>query len=94
MQDTIKVLTKQDAEEYDIQQALNSLAQGNTTEAEEIFENIATDSKRKGKQANVEEAEALRHLGSLAFLHNTQKAFDAYQRSTELDPDNLKVGIS
>jgi len=41
-----------------------------------------------GKEANVKEVEALRHLGSLAFLHDTQKAFNAYQRSTELDPDS------
>ncbi|MBS0588871.1 MAG: tetratricopeptide repeat protein [Proteobacteria bacterium] len=89
LQETIESLTKQSTEKYNIQQALNSLVQGNTAEAEAIFANIAIEAKRKGKQATLEEAEALRHLGSLAFLHDTQKAFDAYQRSTELDPDNL-----
>ncbi|HBV22055.1 MAG TPA: hypothetical protein DEF07_10115 [Nitrosomonas sp.] len=88
LQETIQALTRQNASQYDIQQALDMLAQGNTEKAEEIFEGAAAEAKRMGKEANVKEAEALRHLGSLAFLHDTQKAFNAYQRSTELDPDS------
>ena len=89
LQDTIQALAQQNTEKYDIQQAFDLLAQGNTAKAEEVFASIADEAKRKGKEANIKEAEALRHLGSLAFLHDTQKAFAAYQRSTELDPDNL-----
>jgi protein O-GlcNAc transferase len=31
---------------------------------------------------------AARHLGAMAFLHDTRKALDAYRRATALDPDN------
>ena len=89
LQETIQALTQQSAEKYNIQQALDLLAQGNTTEAEKIFASIAASARQKGKEANLEEAAALRHLGSLAFLHDTPKAFEAYQQSTALDPDNL-----
>lgn len=89
LQETIQALTRQNAQKYDIQQAFDLLAQGNTAKAEEIFANIADEAKRKGKEANIKEAEALRHLGSLAYLHDTQKAFAAYRRSIELDPENL-----
>lgn len=90
LQETIQALTKQSTEIYNIQQALDLLAHSNTIEAEKIFASIASSAKRKGREANLEEAEALRHLGSLAFLHDTQKALDAYQRSTKLDPDSLE----
>jgi tetratricopeptide (TPR) repeat protein len=33
-------------------------------------------------------AEYWRHIGALAFLHNTQKAFTAYKRAMALDPNN------
>lgn len=89
LQETIQALTQQNAQKYDIQQALDLLAQGDTTQAEAIFAGVAAEAKQEGKKASIKEAEALRHLGSLAFLHDTQKALTAYQRSTELDPDNL-----
>ena len=88
LQETIQALAQQNTEKYDIQQAFDLLAQGNTAKAEEVFASIADEAKRKGKEANIKEAEALRHLGSLVFLHDTKKAFAAYQRSTELDPEN------
>ncbi|MDR4513086.1 tetratricopeptide repeat protein [Nitrosomonas sp.] len=88
LQETILALTKQNANQSDIQEALDLLAQGETEKAEEIFTSVAEQARHKGKQASIEEAKALRHLGSLAFLHDTQKAFDAYKRSTELEPEN------
>lgn len=88
LQDTIQALTQQNPQQYDIQQAFDRLAQGDTTQAEAIFTAVAEEAKQAGQAANSKEAEALRHLGSLAFLHDTQKALTAYQRSTELDPDN------
>jgi tetratricopeptide (TPR) repeat protein len=89
LQETIQALTQQNAQKYDIQQAFDLLAQGDTAQAEAIFAAVAAEARKTGKEANLKEAEALRHLGSLAFLHDTQKAFTAYQRSTELDPENL-----
>jgi tetratricopeptide (TPR) repeat protein len=78
-----------------IDKALKQLAEGNTADAETIFRAVAekkiAEGKRKEakrKAANQEAAEALRHLGVLAFLHDTKKALDAYHHSTELDPKN------
>ena len=73
-----------------IDEALEQLAQGNTAAAEDIFQKIEQRKIAEGKAANKEAAEAARHLGALAFLHDTKKALDAYRRSTELDPKNLK----
>jgi len=89
LQETIQALSQQETATYHIQQALDKLKQGDTRAAEDIFTRIAAQAKQKGKDANLEEATALRHLGSLAFLHDTQKALDAYLRSTALDPDNI-----
>lgn len=88
LQETIQALTQQNAKKYDIKQAFDLLVQGDTSNAEEIFVGIAEEAEHKGKEKYIEAAEALRHVGSLAFLHDTQKAFKAYKRSTELDPVN------
>ena len=69
-----------------IKEALKKLAEGNTQEAEAIFQTI-TDRKKADIQ---EAAAAYRHLGALAFLHDTQKALDAYRRATQLDPQNIE----
>lgn len=88
LQDAINALSKQYTSSKNIQEALDALAKGDTREAEEIFDEVATEARRTGKEANLTEAEALRHLGALAYLHDTKKAFNAYKRSTELDPEN------
>ena len=41
----------------------------------------------EGKGELKTSAEYWRHIGALAFLHNTQKALTAYTRATALDPD-------
>ena len=64
-----------------IEEALEKLAQGDTRKAEAIFQEIADRDIQ-------EAAEAYRNLGALAFLHDTQKALNAYRRATQLDPDN------
>ena len=64
-----------------IEEALEKLAQGDTRKAEAIFQEIADRDIQ-------EAAEAYRHLGALAYLHDTQKALNAYRRATQLDPDN------
>ena len=68
--------------------AMEQLAKGNTAGAETIFREVAEKKEAEGKTGNKEAAEALRHLGALAFLHDTQKALDAYRRATDLDPEN------
>ena len=66
-----------------IKEALRRVAQGDTQKAEAIFQEIADRDIQ-------EAAEAYRHLGALAFLHDTQKALNAYRRATQLDPDNVE----
>lgn len=88
LEETIKALGEQDADKYDIKDALALLSQGKTEEAEKIFELIAIEAKQKGQDSKLKEATALRHIGSLAFLHDTQKSLKAYKESTDLDPDN------
>jgi len=41
-----------------------------------------------GQKQNKTSAEYWRHIGALTFLHNTQKALDAYRKATTLDPEN------
>lgn len=36
-------------------------------------------------------AQYYRHIGSLAFLRDTQKAIDAFRKASDLDPDNAEV---
>jgi protein O-GlcNAc transferase len=67
-----------------IDDALTLLAEGNTQAAEAVFQAI-TEQDRPNTH---ETAAAYRHLGALAFLHDPNKALDAYRRATELEPDN------
>ncbi len=71
-----------------IDSALKELEDGNTGKAENIFRQVLQDKVKEGKEANREAAEAARHLGALAFLHDTRSALDAYQQAVELDPEN------
>ena len=92
-QDQIKSLTeavKALAQQKDpgIKEALAQLAQGDTEAAEKIFENLLRQKSAEGRAANQQAAEAARHLGALAFLHDTQKAIQAYRQAVKLDPDN------
>lgn len=69
-----------------IDDALAELAQGKPEAAEAIFQVVVA---RKAPDIQ-EAAEALRHLGALAFLHDTTKALQAYRRAVTLDPDNTE----
>ena len=67
-----------------IDAALQALSQGDTEKAELIFQAKVEE----GEAESLKTAESYRHLGALAYFHDTVKAVNAYQRSTELDPDN------
>jgi tetratricopeptide (TPR) repeat protein len=68
-----------------IDDALAELSQGRTAAAEAIFQRVVA-----GKASDIQEAaEALYHLGTLAFLHDTSKALHAYRRAVELAPAHI-----
>ncbi len=68
------------------QQALRDLAKGETQPAESVFAAVET---RAVAEADVgQAAAAARFRGAMAFLHDTDAALDAYQRATELDPED------
>ncbi len=72
-----------------IDAALKQLAEGETGAAENIFQRVLEEQKRaEGEAASKEAAAAARHIGALAYLHDTQKALSAYAQAVELDPEN------
>ena len=88
---TIIALQNQEGTDSRIASALKFIDEkGDTRPAEAIFQDILDEKLGEGQQANLEAAEAARHLGSLAFLHDTEKAFAAYRQATELDPNNAE----
>ena len=68
--------------------ALLELAKGNTDAAEAIFQDTLDRKEAEGELSLKEAAEAARHLGALAFLHDTEKALAAYRKAVQLDPQN------
>ena len=87
LQETLQALRAQE-DKPAVQEALALLAQGDTSEAEKIFRQVLKQKSTEGCKANQEAAAAARHLGSLAFLYDTEKALQAYRQATELDPNN------
>ncbi len=71
-----------------IEQALDLLGQSDTAAAEAIFEEIKARRKAEGAGALKEAAAAARHIGALAFLHDTDKALAAYREAVALVPEN------
>ncbi|GJL49171.1 MAG: hypothetical protein NPIRA01_03980 [Nitrospirales bacterium] len=71
-----------------VSEAVRKLADGNTADAAEIFRKSLARKKAEGHGANQEAAEAGRHLGALAFLHDTQTALEAYREAVSLDPNH------
>jgi tetratricopeptide (TPR) repeat protein len=72
-----------------VEDALAHLEQGETTQAIQIFEETAQRKEAEGATANKEAAAAYRHLGAIAFLNETQKAIEAYEKAVALDPGNF-----
>jgi tetratricopeptide (TPR) repeat protein len=71
-----------------IAEALEHLEQGETAAAEAVFEEVKARRKAEGEGAFKEAAAAARHIGALAFLHDTDKALAAYREAVALDPDD------
>ena len=71
-----------------IDAALKQVAEGKTEGAEAIFQQVLDHRKAEGEAASKEAAAAARHIGALAYLHDTKKALSAYAQAVELDPDN------
>lgn len=71
-----------------IEEALDQLAKGETEAAERIFNEVLERESSEAATARREAAAAARHLGALAFLHDTQEALGYYRRAVELDPEN------
>ena len=71
-----------------ISDALEELSRGETDAAEALFAEILERKKAEGKDSLKEAAAAARHIGALAYLHDTDKALSAYNQAAELDPDD------
>ena len=71
-----------------IDEALRLLSEGETEAAEAVFEEVKARRKAEGEGALKEAATAARHIGALAFLHDTGKALAAYREAVALDPDD------
>ena len=91
LEETIAAIPKQteipDAQAR-IEETLAAVAEGNTALAEAIFSEVEAREVSEGKAVYRKAAEAARHNGAIAFLHDTDKAIAAYRRVTELDPEN------
>ena len=72
-----------------IDAALAHLAKGETDAAESVFYEVKERRKKAGAGALKEAAAAAaRHIGALAYLHDTDKAMAAYREAVDLDPEN------
>ena len=83
------------ATEQQLEDARKALSEKDTSKAKALFSETVARALEQAKEAkqtelksNQQAATALRHLGALAYLDNTQEALTAYRRATELDPNN------
>ncbi len=86
--EAITALARTGAPAANIQAAEQALQHGDTEKAKAIFAEVLKTKEAEGKQAIKEAAAAARHLGALAFLHDTNGALAAYRKAVELAPDN------
>ena len=71
--------------------ALAELREGNPEAAEELFGQILKDRQADGELALKDAARAARHIGAIAFYHDTHKSLEAYQNAVALDPDDVEA---
>ena len=77
------------AVQEDMGAAEAALERGDTKVAAAMFRRILEREKASGREANKRAAAAARHIGALAFLHDTEAALRAYREATELDSESL-----
>ena len=79
---------KQAADSDPFEKALTELREGRPDAAEALFRDIKEERRALGESALKDAARAARHIGALAFYHDTQKALEAYREAVALDPDD------
>jgi tetratricopeptide (TPR) repeat protein len=70
---------------YPFDSALAELREGRPDAAETLFLEIKDERRAAGKAALKHAARAARHIGALAFYHDTRKSLEAYQEAVALD---------
>lgn len=68
------------------QRAFEALGRGDTSQAESLFQNIASDEEKAGNKAAA--ARALRHLAAFNRLTNVAKATSLFSQAAKLQPDD------
>ncbi|NDV28016.1 tetratricopeptide repeat protein [Desulfovibrio sp. JC010] len=66
------------------------LAKGNFELAEAFYLKQAQKDEESANESALKAAEAYRNAGFLVFMNNPKKAFQAYQKSVELDPNSAE----
>ena len=70
---------------YPFDSALAELREGRPDAAETLFREIKDERRAAGEAALKDAARAARHIGALAFYHDTRKSLEAYQEAVALD---------
>ncbi|MDX8392273.1 MAG: tetratricopeptide repeat protein, partial [Mariprofundaceae bacterium] len=70
------------------QHALQALVVGDTQKAVALMEESAKQPLR-AQALNRDAAQDLLDIGNIAFLHDSNKALEAYQKALKLDPENV-----
>lgn len=68
-----------------IEQALEA---GDTGAAEAVLETLLGEKQSEGQASLAEAARAARHIGALAYTHDTARALGFYRKAVALDPDD------
>ena len=76
------------AEPDRVADAFAHIEQGDTAAAEAIFAEVEAAETAKGAEHTKRAADMAKQIGALAFLHDTEKAVNAYERATTLNPDD------
>ena len=87
LQATIERLQEDTADELK-QEALQALAEDDTEKAVELMERSAQIRTKKAEGLTWKASWDWIDIGSIAFLNDSHKALDAFQKATNLDPSN------
>lgn len=87
LRETIERLQQDPADELK-QKALVALSEDDKVGATELLEQAARSRVEKAKRFNKQAAQDWIDIGNIAYLYDTQKALDAYEKALKLDPSN------